>query len=226
MLLAFDRPIWNGDAMRIQKASERLALNLPHTSSSHLDALTCTLHNAWAAWIYITPLHCSLTHTHNHKSTCTTMQKHTSVWQWCAPTRWQHMRTDKAELKTKQPKNTDFVVRIWYIRVVKEEKQQSILSQRERKRGRGEGKTKLFGNLEVVFGNFDLLIYFLFTERISPAEEKTTKKNDVTVLKALIAMKHVGATSSKNCTHTQKKKIKNIQFFSLWSSGVRHTGSA
>lgn len=76
MLLAFDRPIWNGDAMLIPKASVRLALNPPHTRSSHLDVLTCTLHNAWAAWIYITP--CTA-HSHTHTSTCTTMHEHTGV---------------------------------------------------------------------------------------------------------------------------------------------------
>lgn len=54
------------------KASVRLALNLPHTSSSHLDALTCTLHNAWAAWIYINPPHPDLdsSHTHIHARWC------------------------------------------------------------------------------------------------------------------------------------------------------------
>lgn len=45
---------------RIQKASVRSTLNSPQSSSSHLDTLTCTLHNAWAVWIYIT------THTHSH----------------------------------------------------------------------------------------------------------------------------------------------------------------
>lgn len=146
MLLAFDRPIWNGDSTRIQKGWVRLALNPPHTSSSHLDALTCTLHNAWAAWIYITP--CTAhSRTHTHTSTCTTKQEHTSVctmtgaytvrtrsprtptcWHICTHTL---MQSTTAEHKT-TPEDTDSMVRIWYYTCRKERntarKKEPILS--------------------------------------------------------------------------------------------------
>lgn len=189
MLLAFDRPVSNGDAMLIQKASARLALNLPHTSSSHLDALTCTLHNAWAGWIYITPCiahshtppHawqcrntpvCTMTQAHMHK---TAMHTYTLV----------PIIHSSPQLNTKQPEDTDSMVRIWYHTHRKErntEQKLPILSDKK------ERKAKLCCNVEELLGNL-----YCSNSSLLTLQNFGNKKNIT-----LICTKHVGATSSEN----------------------------
>lgn len=196
MLPASDRPIWNGDATRIQKASVRLALNLPHTSSSHLDALTCTLHNAWATWIYIIPPPPGqLTHAH----TCTVMQKHTSERTMTGA----YMRSDShaclhagpkcahthmcspTQINAHKTEGNDSMVTNRYVAENFTEKSEKCWSKKKKSQ---TNKKELFCNL-ALFGSLkwsilDLLVEFCW------------QKKDTNALKALIAMKHTAAATS------------------------------